>query len=311
MTTGLEEAPATEQPRTVVRQEPARSTARPTTSWAGIQVAVGRTILVFGVLVVWVLSYLTFLSGFEQNHAQSRLYSELRTQLALGLAPTGAPIASGAPVAVITIPRAGVKNLVVVEGTSSRLLQDGPGHKRGTVLPGQQGTSKVLGRSLSYGGPFGGLGKLRVGDPITVTTGQGTFTYRVTGARREGDPLPADPTGKDSRLILITALGSGPLAKLSPSDTINLDATLSAKAVAPGPVSAPVADEAPMRASYGTGTLALLALALQLLAAVLVATSWARVRWSPLAAWIIGTPMVLAALWAVSTLATQLLPNLV
>lgn len=310
MTTTVEPT-APEQRRTVVRQEPARSTARPTTSWAGAQLVLARTLLVLGFVVVWVLAYLTFLSGFEANHAQSRLYSELRTQLALGLAPVGAPIATGAPVAVVSVPRAGIKNLVVVEGTSGRQLQDAPGHLRGTVLPGQQGTSALLGRSLSYGGPFGKLGKLHVGDPIQVTTGQGSFTYRVTGARRSGDPLPASPPVGEGRLVLVTALGSGPLAKLSPSDTVYLDATLGSKAVAPGARSAAVADEAPMKASFGVGTLALLALALQLLALVLVATSWARVRWSPLAAWIVGVPMVVGALWAVSSLATQLLPNLV
>ncbi len=44
---------------------------------------------------------------------------------------------------------------------------------------------------------------------------------------------------------------------------------------------------------------------------VLLVVAWLRAGWSSLGGWIVGTPMVLAGLWAVSGLASQLLPNLV
>ncbi|MCW2786816.1 MAG: peptidase sortase [Marmoricola sp.] len=299
------------EPRTVVRQEPPRSDGPPHRSLTGIRVVVSQLLIVIALITGWVLLYLVVFSGFEQSHAQHRLYSQLRTELALGEAPTGAPIDTGAPVALVSIPRAGVKNLVVVEGTAAKQLQQGPGHLRGSVLPGQHGVSVLLGRALSFGAPFGSLDKLRAGDTIKVITGQGKFTYVVTDARRKGDPVPPAPADKDGRLTLITARGSGPFGRLAPDNAFYVDATLSAKAVGAGPVTGTVADEQALTTHVSTGTLALLALALQLLILAMVLTSWARVRWSSLAAWIVGTPMVLGCLWVVSSLASQLLPNLV
>ncbi|HEX4189563.1 MAG TPA: class E sortase [Marmoricola sp.] len=299
-------------PRTVVRREPATPGRPPRRTLSDIQVVIARPLLVIALFLVWILVYLIVLSPFQESHAQHRLYSQLRTELALGEAPTGAPIDAGKPVALLSIPRAGVKNQVVVEGTSTRQLQDGPGHLRGSVLPGQHGTSVLLGRALSFAAPFGRLDRLRAGDPIKVTTGQGTFTYTVADARRKGDPVPAAPTdAKDGRLTLVTAVGSGFASRLTPSDTVYVDATLTGKAVGPGPVATVVADERPMKAHVSAGTLAFLALSLQLLIAAFIGAAWLRARWSHLGAWIVGTPMIVAALWVVSSLASQLLPNLI
>lgn len=297
-------------PRTVVRTEPAYDDAPPTHGWTGWRIDVGRTFLVFALLVAWVLVYLTLLSPIEQRHAQRELYEQFRTELALATAPVGAPIDAGRPVALLSIPRVGMKDEMVVEGTGARQLKNGPGHLRGTVLPGQSGTSVLLGKALSFGAPFGSLDQLRVGDPITVTTGQGTFVYHVRGARHRGDPAPAPPAGSAGRLTLVTGLGSGWLAHYTPSDTIYFDADLD-KGVGPGLRSTKVANEQPMTTDIGAGTLAELALALQLLLAAFVGTGWARLRWSKQAAWLVGVPSILAALWLVSSLGALLLPNLV
>lgn len=308
MTTMLESAP-----RTSVRAEAATpGLPPPRHPFTELRVTISRVMIVVALFAAWIVAYLTVFSGFAENHAQHRLYGALRTELAMGTAPTGAPIASDAPVAVLSIPRIGLRNVVVVEGTSTRALQDGPGHLRGSVLPGQHGTSVLLGRALTFGAPFGSLDQLRPGDPITVTTGQGTFTYTVTGGRRQGDPVPAAPTAAtDGRLTLISAIGSGSFARLTPSDTVYVDASLTGKAVGAGPVTDVLASEAPMSTHVPTGTLAFLALALQVLLVVLLVVAWLRARWSSLGGWIVGTPMVLAGLWAVSSLASQLLPNLV
>jgi sortase A len=37
---------------------------------------------------------------------------------------------------------------------------------------------------------------------------------------------------------------------------------------------------------------------------------WSRVRWGRWQTWLLGGPLLLAALWGVSTTAIQLLPNL-
>ncbi|MFL6160259.1 MAG: sortase domain-bontaining protein [Marmoricola sp.] len=318
--TVLDERPA---PRTAVRHDPAEGGAPPKYVWDSWNVDVGRTFIVAALLIGWVFLYLSVLSSFEQGHAQRELYQRFRTELALTTAPTGAvvgtdkitgratltPIETGAPVAMISIPRVGIKNLMVVEGSGGQQLKSGPGHLRNTVLPGQIGTSEVLGKALSFGAPFGDLDQLRTGDPIKVVTQQGTFTFHVVGARHKGDPTPALSAGY-GRLTLVTGVGHGLLSGLAPSDTVYFDADL-AKAVGPGAVSSKVADEQPMKVQLGGGLLAELALAIQLLIAVFAGAYWARTRWSGPAAWIVGVPTILAALWLVSSLASQLLPNLV
>jgi sortase A len=273
-----------------------------------LQVRFGSSqiLLATSFLLTWALVYLFVLSGFEQAHHQSSLYDAFRTELALGTAPTSAPL-SGSPVALLSIPDAGLKNEVVVEGVRPAELQRGPGHVPGSVLPGQEGISVVGGRSVSFGGPFARIGELRPGDPVLVTTGQGSFVYEVSGVRRDGDPVPAAPAAGSSRLTLRTAARGG----LQASETVFVDAVL-AEDAAPAGAPAP-ADPGARLMSLGAdpATLALLALSLQVLVVALVGFAWAWVAWSRAAAWIAGAPCVLAALWLASSVGSRLLPGLV
>ena len=160
--------------------------------------AIARAVLVaapavLAVLAAWFLLYGLLLSGVEQHVSQSRLYDEFRLQLASETAPLAEPVQAGSPVAMINAPSAGIYNLIVVEGTTSRLLMSGPGHLSDTPLPGQAGTSVILGRSVTFGAPFGRITQMTVGDVVTVTTGEGVFRYRVEDVRRPGSPLPPSP----------------------------------------------------------------------------------------------------------------------
>lgn len=276
-----------------------------------LQVGLSQVLLALSLVLGWLLLYILVLSGLEQGHAQSSLYERLRTELALGTAPTGAPIAAGAPVALLSIPAAGVEDTVVVEGTRAVQLQDGPGHVLGSVLPGQRGVSVIAGRSLTFGGPFGTIAELPVGAPITVTTAQGTFVYEVTGARLRGDPVPPPPATDGSRLTLVTAIRGAGLGGLQAGETVYVDADLTGDAADPGAVATADIGTKLMSATFDTTSLALLALGLQLLVGSLAAFVWAWNRWSRAAAWIAGGPCVLAALWLVSSLGSRLLPALI
>ncbi|SDD28956.1 sortase domain-bontaining protein [Nocardioides lianchengensis] len=262
-------------------------------------------------LVTWFLVYLFVLSGLEQGQVQAGLYSRLRTELAEGTAPTGAPIEPGRPVALLSIPGIDVEDVVVVEGSRPGQLQDGPGHVLGSVLPGQQGLSQVAGRSLSFGAPFARIDELPVGAAVEVTTAQGEFTYRVLGSRTEGDPLPPAPAAGASRLTLVTASRGTGLGGLQPQETVYVDAALDEGAVVAGQVALKDTGVTLMSARADTTTLALLALALQVLVATLAGFAWAWSSWSRPAAWLAGGPCVLAALWLVSSLASRLLPALI
>ena len=278
-----------------------------------LRFGISQVLLSLSMLLVWVLVYLFLLSGLEQGHAQSSLYGRLRTELAEGTAPSGAPIAPGSPVALLSIPQIGVDGLVVVEGSRPSQLQDGPGHVLGTVLPGQEGVSNVAGRSLSFGAPFRRLAELRPGADVTVTTGQGRFVYDVVGVRRRGDPVPEPVADGGGRLTLITAARGSGGGALQASQQVFVDAVLSEGAAPAGAVAAADSKSALHLMSAGTDvtTLALLALSLQLLVLALVGFAWAWSRWSRPAAWIAVAPCVLATLWLVSSIGSRLLPGLV
>lgn len=296
----------TEQPPTAVRTEPVDATPLPVRSADSARVTVSTVLFAGVALVAWVLAYVFLFSGFDERHAQRELYGQLREQLALGTAPTAAPIAVGAPVALLDAPALGVRQTVVVQGTTPAQLQRGPGHEVDTVLPGQAGVAVLMGRSLSYGGVFRHVTDLHAGDTIDVTTSQGPFHYVVADVRRDGDPRPSVGAG-EGWLTLVSSYGGSPL---SAGQTVYADAKLRGKPQPAGAVSPADPGGAPMARDHGVTTLALLGLALEVLVLGLVGIVWARHRWSGLAAWITGLPVVLAGLWLVTTVATHLLPNL-
>ncbi len=265
--------------------------------------------IVAGSLVV----QLVVVSGVQHRAAQQQLFDRFRLELAEGTAPVGPVdtegrvIAPGSPVALLEIPRLGIRE-VVVSGSSSGSTFDGPGHRRDTPLPGVAGTSVVLGRGSAYGGPFGRLNQLESGDLIEVTTGQGVFEFEVLGVRREGDPVPPLPEAEDARLLLMTTDGGSFL----PSGVLRVDAEAMTTAVggsAPLFTSATLPSaEQPMAAD--TSTLWALVLWLEALIVVVLGFVWAWFRWSRPKAWVVFLPLIIVVGLATSQQAARLLPNM-
>ena len=261
-------------------------------------------------LSLWFVIYAVLLTPFQENHQQVTLYSALRQSLAQQTAPLGGQIAPGTPVTLLTARTIGIVDNVVVEGTTSGDLMSGPGHKRDTVLPGQTGVSVIYGRAGLFGAPFGALTTAKAGDEITAITGQGTFTYVVTGVRHAGDPFPPALAQGGSRLTLVSADSHGRFGALHPEGTLYVDAVLKGQSQ-PYPPGKPVAVPKSEQAMQGDPNAFLpLALALPLLVGAVLFAVWARNRWGGWQTWLVGVPLVLAALWAVSQAAVQLLPNL-
>jgi sortase A len=263
----------------------------------------------------WVLLQMLVLGGLSENRAQHLLYGEFRTQLATETAPTGAldyngkPVVEGSPVALMSIPSIGLQDVVVVDGTTSQDLLNGPGHLRTTPLPGNAGVSMVMGRSTTYGGPFGDITSLHPGDPIRVVGGQGVVTYTVKDVRRAGDPIPTLPQGaKAGRLILATADSTGFLSTLRPRDVVYVDADTS-KAFASGPIY-PAVPDAEKAMGTDTRALPLLVLLLAFVAALVLGVSVARRYVSTALVWLVATPVAIALAWAVTDQVMRLLPNL-
>lgn len=291
---------------------------------------VSRALALISVGVLGFAGYLLFLTPIEQDADQDVLYSQLRGPIAEGVPPyAGADVSedgtierqvppiyddnedelipAGAPVAVLSIPRLGLTQ-VIVEGTSSGDLMSGPGHRRDTVLPGQKGVSLVYGRSMTYGGPFQNIAGLRRGDVVRVVTFQGTFDYKVEGVRRDGDPLPdiAPVTKGGSRLTMVTTEGANPF---QPERTVFVDALLRGKAqpAATHPAIIPPEEKA---LAVDRPALLNLVLWLQALVLVVLALAWARIRWGRWETHLVGLPVALAVLWYTYESMARLLPNL-
>lgn len=305
--TALQERPTTVLRAEVVPEEaPAVQPRRPAI-WPRV---LGPVLILIALLTVWTVSYLFVLSRFPEARAQKSLYAQLRSDLANHTAPVAEPVDLGRPIALLDAPAAGIHHLVVVEGTAPDQLQDGPGHLRSTALPGQTGISVVMGRSLSYGAPFAHLDALRGGDVITVSTGQGRFRYRVVDSRDHGG-ITTVPASTSAMLTLVTSHGTGWLSALAPASTLYVDAVITGTPqLRSGAADAPSGRELPMSGDHTFGTLAELALLMQLFAVVLAAVTWARTRWSPVLTHVVAVPVVLASLWLVTDVATRLLPNL-
>jgi sortase A len=164
---------------------------------------VGKVLIGGGIVLLLFVAYLVWGTALQQSHTQTQLRTKLEhkaqsTQVRNALAetatqdklPTGPPViapttaepAEGSPVGEIRIPAIGIDQ-VIVAGTATQDLRQGPGHYTNTPLPGQAGNAGVAGHRTTYGHPFYNLNVLKVGDPIVLTTVQGVFVYDTTGSQ--------------------------------------------------------------------------------------------------------------------------------
>lgn len=273
----------------------------------------GAALTVLGLVVLSFVLHLLLVTQVRYERTQQIAHADFRTDLARGVAPVGqtdidgALLDPGRPVAVLRIPALGTQD-VVLEGTTSAVLENGLGHRRDTCLPGQAGVSVVMGRRAAYGGPFSGINLLRPGDAVIAITGQGRHDYRIRGVRRPGDPVPPALADGAGRLTLVTADGPPYL----PTNVLYVDADLMS-AVQPmpsrrfGAQSLPSAEKA-MATDTGAWTAVVLWGQALLLGAC--AVSWAVARWGRWQAWVVGVPLLAALGTTVADHVARVLPNL-
>jgi sortase A len=265
------------------------------------------TLAAISALATWIVIYAFVLSGLQEASAQHSLYAQLRHELAPAIetAPLGSHPKLGTAVAILKVPDAGIDD-VVLEGTSSGVLERGPGLLADTPLPGRAGNSVIFGRQTMFGGPFRHLQGLHKGDRMQVITGQGTFTYVVTGLQYPHMPEPPALAAGQSRLTLVTAVGRDGV----PDELLYVNAMLQGKTVG-SPGGLPTAVPASQLAMHGDSSgLTSLVLLLQLLLVTVIAVVWARLRWGRWQVWLVGAPLILAVVWVVTDTAVQLFPNL-
>jgi sortase A len=267
-----------------------------------------RILYAFSALMIWAVLYALVFGALQETRSQSVMYAKFRQELANEVAPIGAPIKPGAPVALLEIPRLGFRD-IVVEGTSSGDLLKGPGHRADSPLPGENGVSVIYGRAATFGAPFGRLQKLQPGDAITVVDGAGTFQYVVKDVRRAGSPLPQPIGANASRLTLGSAAANGWRAILAPSAPLYVDADMQSTAVAEPGGRPAVVPESDKLMGVDSGALDSLVHWIALFGLSAAAAAWAFARWGRWQTWIVAAPTVGATLWLVSETAMKLLPN--
>ena len=276
-------------------------------------VVAGTALTILGALLLGFAAHLALVSHLMHEREQQIGYDELRATMARATTPVGQKdfrgelVVPGTPIALLEIPAIGVSE-VVREGTSSGVLQMGPGHRRDTVMPGQPGASVLMGRNFAYGGPFGGIDQLVRGNGILVTTGQGQNRYEVVKVRRAGSLQLPPLEANEGRLTLVTA--DGPW--FMPSGVVRVDAELVSEPQ-PRPARAIPANALPeaeqVMKSDQTALIPLVfwAQALFLAAAGMV---FALAKWGRWQAWTVGVPLLAVLGITIAHTTTRLLPNL-
>jgi LPXTG-site transpeptidase (sortase) family protein len=288
----------------------------------------GMTITILATLLLTFCADLLVVGHIRHARDQQTSFADLRGYLAAGTAAVnqtqddGALVPLGTPIGVLEIPQIGLRE-VFFEGTTAGVLMSGPGHRRDSPLPGQAGSSVIMGRKAAYGGPFSYLEQLSVGQVFTVVTGQGRQYFRVSGIRHSGKGSPPVVGLGESRLMLVTASGGD----YQPNGAVYVDATFvgwtavdgtadkapltnAVLESGPRPLSAvdlPIA-ERPLRGD--DGALPAILLWSVLLAAGALVTAWLRLRWGKWQVWLAGAPPLLAAGLTLSDQLARLLPNL-
>jgi sortase A len=137
----------------------------------------------------------------EAQHTLARLYEE-RRRIAFLAGTLQRHAKAGSAVGRIRIPTLGA-SFVVVKGTGTSELQNGPGIYPETGFPGIPGTTAIAGHRTTYLAPFRHLDQLRRGEPVVLEMPYARFTYKVLDSRvvLPTDVSVLDPVGY-SRLLL-------------------------------------------------------------------------------------------------------------
>jgi sortase A len=135
------------------------------------------------------------------QHTLARLHEEHR-RIAYLAGTLQRHAKAGSAVGRIRISAIGA-SFVVVKGSGTGELENGPGIYPETDFPGIPGTTAIAGHRTTYLAPFRHIDKLHRGESIVLEMPYARFTYMVIGARvvLPTDVSVLDPVGY-SRLVL-------------------------------------------------------------------------------------------------------------
>jgi len=191
-----------------------------------------------GVLALWCAVSLARISYYERLPIPAPIRHELPSDR--GSQPAAAAVSPpGAWLARLEAPSVALA-ATVLEGSDDRTLARAAGHIEDTALPGQPGNVGIAGHRDTI---FRPLRHLRVGDPLTLTTSDGVFRYRVSSTTivTPEDVYVLDPTDRPA-VTLVTCypfefIGHAPRRFIVRADLVSAGSRLSSGATgtsAPG-----------------------------------------------------------------------------
>jgi LPXTG-site transpeptidase (sortase) family protein len=133
--------------------------------------------------------------------SQKNLEAEWERQAATVSAPGQPKISPDQMLTRVMIPKIGM-DAIVVEGSSRKVLSEGPGHMKQTAMPGEHGNAVITAHRDTF---FRHIYELTKGDQIQVRRNGHLFTYQVTGKRIvDPEDVSVIRQTSDPQLTLIT-----------------------------------------------------------------------------------------------------------
>jgi sortase A len=134
-----------------------------------------RLLILMGALAVSYVGLMLLHARNYQEVANTTLVQQMRAKEQSNVRPSIDALKEGNVLGRIEIPRLGLM-VAILEGTTSRTLNVGVGHIKGTALPGEQGNIGIAGHRDTY---FRALKNIQMGDEIRVQTATGLSRYKV------------------------------------------------------------------------------------------------------------------------------------
>jgi len=179
----------------------------------------GRTLIGAGTLILLFLAYQLWGTGFitsrHQTDLKQKFFASVKRAASTASPAQGTTLTMTAPVvakpnlgtgiALLEIPKINL-SMVVVEGVGVEDLKLGPGHYPGTPLPGQAGNVVISGHRTTYLHPFYNVNELSTGDPISLTSPDGTKNVYLVSEVKVVEPTAVEVVDNtpDDRLTLTT-----------------------------------------------------------------------------------------------------------
>ncbi|MEC3974552.1 class E sortase [Amycolatopsis sp. H20-H5] len=139
----------------------------------------GELLITAGLVVLLFMVYELYVTDLFSAGKQSDASSALDNQWSndRSLHPD---LIDGRAFARIHIPSFGADfNFTIQEGTGEASLEVGPGHYKGSALPGEPGNFAVAGHRVGKGAPFNDLDNLSSCDSVVIETQSDFYIYKV------------------------------------------------------------------------------------------------------------------------------------